>query len=150
MSAYHATGCAKALDHSKACNCSVGSPRLLHFVGDALNGTLCERCSLILAPEEMRTNDESIYDKRTDRCSSKFSERGISTAVDHPSHYGGKDNVYETIKVIDAWQLGFALGNAVKYLSRAGKKDPAKEIEDLQKAVFYINHRIEQLKAVKK
>lgn len=68
-----------------------------------------------------------------------------SNMVDHPKHYGGKDNPYETIKVINAWGLGFELGSAVKYISRAGKKDPQKEIEDLQKAAFYINHRIKQL-----
>lgn len=69
-----------------------------------------------------------------------------TSAVDHPPHYGGASNVYETIKVIDAWQLDFYLGNAVKYISRAGKKDPSKEIEDLQKAAFYLNYRIELLK----
>jgi Protein of unknwon function (DUF3310). len=64
------------------------------------------------------------------------------TAVDHPEYYGG-DNVYETIKVIDAWGLDFCLGNAVKYISRAGKKDPEKAIEDLKKAIWYIEHEIE-------
>jgi hypothetical protein len=45
--------------------------------------------------------------------------------VNHPEHYGGKNNVYEAIKVINAWgyDKDFYLGNAVKYLSRAGKKD---------------------------
>jgi hypothetical protein len=62
--------------------------------------------------------------------------------VDHPNHYGGEDNTYEVIKVIDAWGLGFSLGNAVKYISRAGKKNPEKEIEDLKKAVWYIEHYI--------
>lgn len=63
--------------------------------------------------------------------------------VDHPAHYGG-DSVYETIKVIDAWELDFCLGNAVKYISRAGKKDPEKRIEDLRKAIWYIQHEIER------
>lgn len=71
-----------------------------------------------------------------------------SEAVNHPSHYGG-DTVYEVIKVIHAWGLGFDLGNAVKYIARAGKKDPAKEIEDLEKAKFYLQHHIDQLKAAK-
>ena len=66
-------------------------------------------------------------------------------SVNHPSHYGGALNVYEAIKVIDAWSLGFALGNTVKYISRAGKKDPSKEIEDLKKALFYLQHHINQL-----
>lgn len=65
--------------------------------------------------------------------------------VEHPAHYGGKDDPYEVIKVIDAWGLGFKLGNVVKYVARAGKKDPSKELEDLRKARFYINHRITEL-----
>ena len=66
-------------------------------------------------------------------------------SVNHPSHYGGSDNVYEVIKVIDAWSLGFALGNTVKYISRAGKKDSNKELEDLKKALWYLQHHINQL-----
>ncbi len=65
--------------------------------------------------------------------------------VNHPQHYGGKDNQYEAIKVIDTWGLGFSLGNTVKYISRAGKKNPEKELEDLKKALWYLNHHIEQL-----
>jgi hypothetical protein len=67
----------------------------------------------------------------------------LDTVVNHPSHYGGEGNIYETIKVIRAWNLGFSLGNAVKYLSRAGKKDPATRIEDLKKAVWYIQEEID-------
>ena len=63
--------------------------------------------------------------------------------VNHPSHYGGKENPYEAIKVIRAWDLGFSLGNALKYISRAGKKDPAKRIEDLRKALWYIQEEID-------
>lgn len=59
-------------------------------------------------------------------------------SVNHPDHYGGKDNPYEAIKVIMAWNLDFCLGNAVKYISRAGKKDPKKEEEDIRKAVWYL------------
>jgi hypothetical protein len=63
--------------------------------------------------------------------------------VNHPNHYGGEDNTYEAIKVIDAWDLGFSLGNTVKYISRAGKKD--KELQDLKKALWYLQHHIETL-----
>lgn len=69
----------------------------------------------------------------------------IKEKVDHPQHYGGKDNPYEAIKVIDAWGLDFALGNAVKYISRAGKKTDS-PLEDLEKAKWYICHAIEKLK----
>jgi hypothetical protein len=70
---------------------------------------------------------------------------GDEETVDHPSHYGGADDVYETIKVIEAWDLGFCLGNAVKYISRAGKKDPAKTLEDLKKGAWYLAREIERL-----
>lgn len=71
----------------------------------------------------------------------------MSDQVSNPKHYGGKDSPYETIKVIKAWGLGFNLGNAVKYISRAGKKDPSREVEDLEKAVWYLQDRIADLKA---
>lgn len=69
----------------------------------------------------------------------------MESNINHPSHYGG-DTPYEAIKVIEAWNLGFCLGNTIKYISRAGKKDPAKEIEDLEKAKWYLERRISQLK----
>ena len=65
--------------------------------------------------------------------------------VNHPDHYGGENNEYEAIKVIDAWELGFSLGNTVKYISRAGKKNPDKELEDLKKAKWYLDHHIKNL-----
>ena len=65
--------------------------------------------------------------------------------INHPLHYGGEDNPYEAIKVIDAWGLGFCLGNTVKYISRAGMKDPEKELEDLKKALWYLDHHIKNL-----
>lgn len=68
-------------------------------------------------------------------------------AVDHPAYYGGADNPYEAIKVIRAWDLGFNLGNTVKYISRAGRKDPAKYVEDLEKALWYLQDEIRSLKA---
>jgi hypothetical protein len=62
--------------------------------------------------------------------------------VNHPNHYGGESNPYEAIKVIDAWDLDFCLGNTVKYISRAGKKNTDKELEDLKKALWYLQHKI--------
>lgn len=62
-------------------------------------------------------------------------------AVNHPPHYGGADNPYEAIKVIEAWELGFCLGNAVKYIARAGKKDDL--LQDLKKARWYLDRQIQ-------
>lgn len=69
--------------------------------------------------------------------------------VNHPPHYGGADNPYEAIKVIEAWELDFCLGNTVKYICRAGRKiqTPKSELEDLKKARWYLDRRIEQLEA---
>jgi len=61
--------------------------------------------------------------------------------VDHPSHYGGKDNPYEAIKVIEAWGLGFNLGTVLKYIARHEKKGAP--LEDLKKAAWYLAHEIE-------
>ncbi len=67
--------------------------------------------------------------------------------VNHPDHYGGENNLYEAIKVIEAWDLGFNLGNTVKYISRVGKK--TNTLEDLEKASWYINREINKLKKLK-
>lgn len=66
-----------------------------------------------------------------------------SDNVNHPSHYGGEDNPYEAIKVIEAWQLGFHLGNTVKYIVREDKKGNA--LEDLKKARWYLDRKIQQM-----
>lgn len=69
--------------------------------------------------------------------------------VNNPSHY--TDSKIEVIDYIEDKKLGFCLGNAIKYISRAGKKRDSdrtvkeKEIEDLQKAIWYINRRIYEL-----
>lgn len=64
----------------------------------------------------------------------------MADAVNHPGHYGGADNPYEAIKVIEAWGLGFNLGNTCKYISRAGKKDAL--LQDLKKARWYLDREI--------
>ena len=64
--------------------------------------------------------------------------------INHPSHY--TDGKIEVIEFIEDKNLNYQKGNAIKYICRAGKKDPQKEIEDLQKAVWYINREIRNLK----
>lgn len=64
-------------------------------------------------------------------------------AVNHPKHYGGENNPCEPIKVIEAWDLGFHLGNVVKYVARAGKK--GNTLEDLKKARWYLDREIQRL-----
>lgn len=65
--------------------------------------------------------------------------------VEHPSHYNvGK---IEVIEAINEWKLDFDLGNVVKYVARAGHKDPAKTVEDLRKAKFYLEDAIRRREA---
>lgn len=67
----------------------------------------------------------------------------MSDPVNHPSHY--TDGKIEVIDFIEDKQLGFHLGNAVKYISRAGKKDPTKTVEDLKKARWYLDRKISKI-----
>ncbi len=67
--------------------------------------------------------------------------------VFHPSHYTDSD--VEPIVAIEAWGLGFNLGNSVKYIARAGKKDPEKTLEDLKKSRWYLDREIANLEKIK-
>ena len=80
------------------------------------------------------------------RCFSTPPNVPKAEAVNHPAHYGGAENPYEAIKVIEAWSLGFCLGNTVKYISRAGKKGD--RLEDLKKAQWYLAREIAQQEAL--
>ena len=71
----------------------------------------------------------------------------MSDNVEHPSHYcEGRE--YEPVNVILDWELDFLLGNALKYISRCGRKGSEEDaIEDLEKAVWYIEKRISVMRA---
>lgn len=68
-----------------------------------------------------------------------------NNSVNHPSHYN-TGNI-EVIDFIEDQRFNFNIGNAVKYLSRAGRKDDSKYVEDLKKAVWYINREINRYNA---
>jgi len=75
-----------------------------------------------------------------------MSEQQSYEHVNHPQHYGGVENTYEVIKVIEALEMDFHLGNTFKYIVRAGKKGSDKEIQDLEKALWYLERKIDLLK----
>ena len=85
--------------------------------------------------------NESELDKAIELIEGKSSETKSDPI--NPAHY--TDGKIEVIEYIEDKNLGFCLGNAIKYISRAGKKDPTKEIEDLKKAKWYIERRIKEL-----
>lgn len=124
------------------------------------SNVLCQRCKLIdsncwidknsVCGKSYEPHDESVM-----TIEAKNMKEGIETLIEkeqvnHPSHYGGKNNPYEARKVIKAWGLNFNLGNVAKYISRAGKKDLKGDvlkstIEDLGKAKQYLEFEIEEL-----
>lgn len=65
------------------------------------------------------------------------------------THYGGADNPHEVIKCLEAWGLerDALLWNAVKYVSRAGKKIEQPLLKDLKKALYYLKRRVEKMEA---
>lgn len=62
----------------------------------------------------------------------------------NPKHYAQFGD-YSPLHVIEKWDLNFRTGNAVKYIARAGHKDPSKHVEDLKKAKFYLEREIHLL-----
>lgn len=66
--------------------------------------------------------------------------------VNHPAHY--TDGKIEVIEYIEDKKFGYCLGNVVKYISRAGKKNKRTEVEDLKKAAWYLNREIQRLEAL--
>lgn len=72
----------------------------------------------------------------------------MNDIINHPSHY--TDGKIEVIDFIEEKQLNFHRGNAIKYIARAGKKNKETEIEDLEKAAWYINREIQRLEKLKK
>lgn len=72
----------------------------------------------------------------------------MNDIINHPSHY--TDGKIEVIDFIEDKQMNFHRGNAIKYIARAGKKNKETEIEDLEKAAWYINREIQRLEKLKK
>ena len=72
----------------------------------------------------------------------------LSDQISHPKHYNfGK---YEVIDVIYDWNLDFDLGNVIKYIARAGRKNKNTYLEDLKKAREYLDHKIYFEETIKK
>lgn len=120
--------------YCSACDCCSYCPiRKLGFIGnqfkcifkswDKMTDDQLKECLAAIDPEESPEKAEDV--------------------VNHPKHY--TDGKIEVIDFIEDKKLGFCLGNAVKYISRAGKKDPTKEVEDLKKAAWYVDRRIQEI-----
>ncbi len=96
----------------------------------------CSKC-----PEEDHEGHFCRCESRNIDIAKELRERGMSPwneKINHPKHYQG--NGLEAIDVIEAFGLDFNLGNAIKYILRAGKKDDKKQ--DLEKADWYIRRAL--------
>ena len=89
--------------------------------------------------EDIEVNAKETLQETSD----KVKEPVENDNINHPSHY--TDGNIEVMDFIEDKQLNFARGNVIKYVSRAGKKYPNKELEDLKKAMWYLNREIERL-----
>ena len=102
-----------------------------------------EDLKLFEPPKPVKENDMKEYYDDSMRMDD------LEERVDHPEHY--RPGVYEAINVIEAWDLNFSLGNAVKYISRCGLKKSAsldekmKAAEDLRKAAWYCNREADRI-----
>lgn len=103
-----------------------------------------ERVATVAQAAHRHADYQNQLDKTQEQLKAQPDHVENKEHVNHPNHYGG-DTVYETIKVLKAWGLGFLLGNCVKYISRAGKKDASKLVEDLKKGRFYLDYAIKLL-----
>ena len=109
--------------------------------GDCFGKACVEGIEIWLNAPCANEPDNQPADKHVDL--HKVADEVTRDNVNHPDHYNhGK---IEVIDFIEDKELGFHLGNAVKYISRAGRKDPARTVEDLRKAAWYLNRQIERL-----
>lgn len=69
--------------------------------------------------------------------------KALPDEINSPSHYAFGE--IEVIDAIEDWCLGYHRGNIIKYIVRAGRKDPASELKDLKKGLWYLQREIENL-----
>lgn len=96
----------------------------------------CNKCKLLKAGIEFQSG--------LSMCIKCFNESSENRTINHPPHYN-TGNI-EVIDAIEAWGLGFSLGNVIKYVARAKYK--GSEIEDLKKAQWYLGREIERLEGM--
>lgn len=103
----------------------------------------CEACVC----DPVTQHEMTVEDIRMSSADAEVIDQIASDPVNHPSHY--TDGNIEVIDFIEDKRFGYNLGNAVKYISRAGKKDASKTVQDLQKAVWYVQREIARLQGGK-
>lgn len=103
--------------------------------------------NVLLPANELNEVNEYNF-KRLQKCgvACPKQQKAAGSAINHPAHY---NHGIEVIDYIESHNLNFNRGNAVKYLTRAGLKDKDKEVEDLEKARWYVDRELERIKKEK-
>lgn len=114
-------------------NIENGMPYRVHIDGDS------KEITYPFLADEMKKISSAEEEKED--CTTKQND-----VISHPAHY---TQGIECMDYIESHKLNYARGNIIKYVTRAGLKDASKEVEDLEKARWYINREIERIKAVK-
>lgn len=98
---------------------------------------------------DMYIDDHNAFIRKTDDgcvdwlwVKRQYENLGDEDVIKRPSHYQGKGGL-QAVDVIESFGLNYNLGNSEKYILRAGKKTGNSKIQDLKKAVFYLNREIE-------
>lgn len=105
-----------------------------YIIKNKVSGILFE-----VSREEIEMGAKPIENQKEE---TSMQKTNVSNAVEHPSYYQGK---IEVIDFIEDKKLGFNLGNCIKYIARAGKKNPEKLLEDLKKARWYLDREIKNM-----
>lgn len=93
-------------------------------------GKICKKC------------DKAAMTLIDDICNTCLSQEDSNDMINWPKHYNtGK---IQPIDVIEDWKLDFRLASALKYIARAGKKDPSKTKQDLEKCIWYVQRFIDK------
>ena len=69
----------------------------------------------------------------------------MENQINHPEHYGGEDNPYEAINVIESWDLDFHLGNAINHISQSRNKENNEQLEHLKKSLWFLERKIHNI-----
>lgn len=119
----------------------------IHWIHDAIDNPIPPPTKMIREGVKPHFLDAKILEQIDQTNPVTRGSTALITPIT-PAHYGGANNTYEAIKVIEAWGLNFSLGNVIKYISRAGKKENTTALQDLLKAKKYLEFEITKHEAL--
>lgn len=135
---------------SKACAIVVEAYKTDQDFHDAFVASICSACREACAMTDFTETTEKLAEYISDRLMDVSSKSvngnvlAMHDKINNPLHYN--HGTIEAIDVIEDWGLDFSLGSAVKYICRAGHKDGESDVQDLSKALWYVQREIARIK----